>query len=76
MNTRFPIILAVSIWIGACGLPAGDVRAAELKEAQVTQVIQDVRLLPSNAAHGPPSVSDRVHRGHGSAKRAWNPGLS
>ena len=57
MNIRFPIVLAVSLVIW---LPAG-VRADELKEAQVTQVIQDVRLLPSNAAPRPASVSDRVH---------------
>jgi hypothetical protein len=61
MNTRFPIISAVSLGLGfAVWLPSG-VRAAELKEAQVTQVIQDVRLLPSNAAPRPASVSDRVH---------------
>ena len=57
MNICFPVVLAVSLVIW---LPAG-VRADELKEAQVTQVIQDVRLLPSNAAPRPASVSDRVH---------------
>jgi len=41
-------------------LPGG-VRADELKEAQVTQVIQDVRLMPSNASPRPASVNDRVH---------------
>src|SRR5436190_2926288 len=51
------VVLAVSLVIW---LPSG-VRAGELKEAQVTQVIQDVRLLPSNAAPRPASVSDRVH---------------
>jgi hypothetical protein len=61
MNIRFPIILAVSLGsVVAIWLP-GSVRAAELKEANVTQVIQDVRLLPSNAAPRPASVSDRVH---------------
>jgi hypothetical protein len=59
MNIRF--ILALSLGFAlAIWLPAG-VRADELKEAQVTQVIQDVRLLPSNAAPRPASVSDRVH---------------
>src|SRR5437868_15322914 len=57
MNIRFLVVLAVSLVIW---LPAG-VRADELKEAQVTQVIQDVRLLPSNASPRPASVSDRVH---------------
>ncbi len=41
-------------------LPGG-VRADELKEAQVTQVIRDVRLMPSNASPRPASVNDRVH---------------
>jgi hypothetical protein len=61
MNTCFPIILAVSFGLELAVCLPGDVRAAELKEAQVTQVIQDVRLLPSNAAPRPASVSDRVH---------------
>jgi FecR protein len=58
MNIRFPVILAISLltW-----LPAG-VRADELKEANVTQVIQDVRVLPANAAPHPASVNDRVHQ--------------
>jgi|SRR5215470_16324986 len=38
------------------------VSADELKEANVTQVIQDVRLLPSNAAPRPAVVNDRVHQ--------------
>jgi hypothetical protein len=59
MNIRLSII---SVSLGSVLMispPA--IRAAELKEAQVTQVIQDVRLLPSNAAPRPASVSDRVH---------------
>ncbi len=61
MNIRFPVILAVSLGLELAVWLPGDVRADELKEAQVTQVIQDVRLLPSNAAPRPASVSDRVH---------------
>ncbi|PYL13268.1 MAG: hypothetical protein DMF43_05950 [Verrucomicrobia bacterium] len=61
MNTRFPIILAVSFGLELAVCLPGDVRAAELKEAQVTQVVQDVRVLPSNAAPRPASVKDRVH---------------
>ena len=61
MNIRFCVISTVCLgFILAVSLPAG-MRADELKEAQVTQVIQDVRLLPSNAAPRPASVSDRVH---------------
>jgi hypothetical protein len=61
MNIRFRFILAISLGLQlAIWLPVG-MKAGELKEAQVTQVIQDVRLLPSNAAPRPASVSDRVH---------------
>ena len=60
MNIRFCVILTICLgFILAVWLPAG-MRASELKEAQVTQVIQDVRLLPSNASPRPASVSDRV----------------
>jgi len=40
-----------------------EVSAADLKEAQVTQVIQDVRLLPSNASPRPATVNDNVRQG-------------
>src|SRR5205814_906130 len=43
-------------------LPTG-VSAAELKEARVTEVIQDVRLLPSNASPRPAAVNDNVRQG-------------
>jgi hypothetical protein len=35
----------------------------ELKEAKVTQVIQDVRVLPSNASPRPAAVNDNVRQG-------------
>ena len=37
--------------------------ADELKEAKVTQVIQDVRVLPSGAAARPAAVNDDVRQG-------------
>jgi hypothetical protein len=40
-----------------------EVRAGELKEAKVTQVIQDVRVLPSNASPRPAAVNDDVRQG-------------
>ena len=46
----------------ASGLP-NKVNADELKEAKVTQVIQDVRVLPSNASARPAAVNDDVRRG-------------
>src|SRR4030095_16321264 len=46
----------------ASGVP-NEVRADELKEAKVTQVIQDVKVLPSNAAPRPAAVNDSVRQG-------------
>ena len=49
----------------AVALPGGlrNVSADELKEAKVTQVIQDVRVLPSNASPRPAAVNDNLHQG-------------
>jgi hypothetical protein len=40
-----------------------EVKADELKEAKVTQVIQDVQVLPSNASSRPAVVNDDVRQG-------------
>ena len=40
-----------------------EVKADELKEAKVTQVIQDVQVLPSNAAPRAAAVNDNVRQG-------------
>ncbi|MGH7936904.1 MAG: FecR domain-containing protein, partial [Bryobacteraceae bacterium] len=45
------------------GLPFVSLHAAELKEAKVTQVIKDVKLLPGQAAPRPAAVSDEVRNG-------------
>src|SRR5437773_6085623 len=42
---------------------AVNVPAAQLKEAQVTQVVQDVKLLPTGAAARPATVNDEVRDG-------------
>jgi hypothetical protein len=52
-----PVTLALANW-----LPNG-VDAAGLEEAQVTQVVQDVKVVPSNAAPRPATVNDTVRRG-------------
>src|SRR4029450_10937729 len=60
MNIQTPVILTVAslaIWL------PNPVSAEELKEAKVTQVVQDVKLLPSNAAPKPASVNDNVRHG-------------
>ena len=46
----------------ASGL-SNQVSADELKEARVTQVIQDVRVLPTNASPRPAAVNDDVRHG-------------
>src|SRR5438132_4692686 len=43
--------------------PAGSTIAAELKEAHVTRIIKDVRLLPAQAAPRPAVVNDNVRDG-------------
>jgi len=59
-GTRASILLAVAMLLP---LPIGNAKAVPLKEARVTQVIQDVRLLESNASQSPASVNDTVHDG-------------
>ena len=59
---RLHVILALSLGFALAIWFQDGVRADELKEAQVTQVVRDVRLLPSNASPRPASVSDRVHQ--------------
>src|SRR6266536_1574467 len=49
--------LALAIWVPK------EITTEELKEAQVTEVIQDVKLLPSNAAPRPATVNDNVRQG-------------
>ena len=46
----------------ASGL-ANNVRADDLKQARVTQVIQDVRVVPSNAAPRAAALNEDVHQG-------------
>jgi hypothetical protein len=52
-----PVALALASW-----LPSG-VAAAELEEAKVTQVVQDVKVVPSNAAARPAAVNETVQKG-------------
>src|SRR6266446_5793315 len=64
MNTQFRIILTIAslVFALASWFPSG-VSAADLKEAEVTQVVQDVKLLPSNASARPAVVNDNVRQG-------------
>src|ERR1700730_7900009 len=54
------------IFLGACVLGANPLsNAAPLKAARVSQVIRDVRLLPTNAAPRPAAVNDKLVEGAG-----------
>jgi hypothetical protein len=64
MNIQFRVILTISSLAFALVISLPNVvSAAELKEAKVTQVIQDVRVLPSGASPRPAAVNDNVNPG-------------
>ena len=60
MNIQTPVILTIAS-LAIC-LPNG-LRAEELREAKVTQVVQDVKLLPSGGAPQPAAVNADVRQG-------------
>ena len=62
MNIQSRFILAITSLALASGL-SNRVSADELKEAKVTQVIQDVQVLPSNAEARPAAMNDSVRQG-------------
>jgi hypothetical protein len=64
MNIQFRVILTIaSLAFALASWLPNEVSAADVKEGQVTQVIQDVRILPSNASPRPAVVNDNVHQG-------------
>jgi len=64
MNIQFRVILTiVSLAFALASWLPNAVSAADLKEAEVTQVIQDVRIVPSNASPRPAAVNDNVRQG-------------
>jgi FecR-like protein len=60
MNMQTQVILTIA---SLAILFPNQVRADELKEAKVTQVIQDVKVLPSNASPRAAAVNDDVRPG-------------
>src|SRR5438105_1218614 len=62
------VVLAVSLTGAAVGV-ATVLFAAEQKQARVTEVIHDVRLLAAKAAARPAAVNDTIHEG--TAVRTW-----
>jgi hypothetical protein len=55
--------LIATFSVVACFLAITPTNAAQLTSARVTQIIQDVKLLPSNAAPRPAAVNDDVRQG-------------
>ena len=53
------IVSLLSVIVGS----AVSMPAAQLKEAQVTQVVKDVKLLPAGAAARPPRSAMKYERG-------------
>jgi hypothetical protein len=62
IQSRFILTITSLAFALASGL-SNEVSADELKEAKVTQVIQEVRVLPSNASPRPAAVDDNVRQG-------------
>src|SRR5262245_43737589 len=62
IRNRIVLSVASLVFVFASWLP-NQVSADELKEAKVTQVIQDVQVLPSNASPRPAAVNDNVRHG-------------
>jgi hypothetical protein len=59
---RFILLVAPVAFALANWLP-NEAPAAELNEAQVTQIVQDVKVVPSNAAARPATVNETVRQG-------------
>ena len=62
-HIRNRIVLSIALALALTGGLPNKIRADELKEAKVTQVIQEVQVLPSNAAARPAAVNDSVRQG-------------
>jgi FecR-like protein len=62
IQSQFILTIGALAFALASGFP-NEVSADDLKEAKVTQVIQDVQVLPSNASARPAAVNDSVRQG-------------
>jgi hypothetical protein len=62
MHIQSQYILTIVALALASGVPK-EVSADDLKEAKVTQVIQDVKVLPANASPRVAAVNDDVRHG-------------
>jgi hypothetical protein len=65
MNMERPCILFIApLAFALVNWLPNQVTAAELEEAQVTQVVQDVKVLPAGAAARPAAVNETVRKGN------------
>ena len=63
IRNRTVLSVASLVFVFAGGLPK-NVSGDELKEAKVTQVVQDVKVVPSGAAARPVVVNETVRQGN------------
>jgi hypothetical protein len=62
IQSQFILPIGALVFALTSGL-SNEVSADDLKEAKVTQVIQDVQVLPSNASPRPATLNDSVRQG-------------
>ena len=58
-----PVALALVSWL------PNEVIALDFSQARVTQVVQDVKVVPSGSAARPAAVNETVHQGSRRANR-------
>ena len=57
------ILLVAPVALASVSLLPNEVSALDFSQARVTQVIQDVKVMPSGAAARPATVNETVHQG-------------
>jgi len=57
------ILLAAPVALASVSLLPNEVIALDFSQARVTQVVQDVKVMPSGAAARPATVNETVHQG-------------
>src|SRR5205814_6468034 len=57
------ILLVAPVALASVSLLPNEVAALDFSQARVTQVVQDVKVVPSGAAARPAAVNETVHKG-------------
>jgi mannose-6-phosphate isomerase-like protein (cupin superfamily) len=65
MKNIFSHVLAVGIAVVFVLICVGLISAADKRDARVTQIVRDVRVLPSSAAARPASMNETINQGTG-----------